>query len=77
MEARLAPFNGRRASRLYLAAASYRHCRFFYGRYIPRPARFALYEMNLSDIILTPRYLSRSLSLSGRNAVMYGFIRCS
>ena len=61
----------------HLAPASHWHCRFFYGRYISRPARFALYEMNLSDIILTPRYLSRSLSLSGRNAVIYGFMRCS
>ena len=61
----------------HLAPASHWHCRFFYGRYISRPARFALYEMNLSDIILTPRYLSKSLSLSGRNAVIYGFMRCS
>ena len=34
------------------------------------PAHILLYEMNLSDIILTPRYLSKSLSLSGRKAVM-------
>ena len=58
------------AGRAGLREDNVRHAaRFFYESGIAALAP-ALYEMNLSDIILTPRYLSKSLSLSGRKAVM-------